>query len=195
MPFCLYPWVWTAYFDPWLIVYSCILPLHMYLAWLIQQEKKNNNIFIFSQICLPHKQRLSTDIIHSLRRERHQNIWDPWWRMWQGKADAYVVTSQGWVSSFSCSIQRWLGGKESRNLPWLPFGTLPSEWVIWVIHQQSTRFVSSLNYKSFNRGKAKALMLNFPCVATQNTESSLDYLVTYVQNCVCACCAIHICVR
>lgn len=59
-------------------------------------------------------------------------------RVWQGKADAYVVILQGQASSFLCSIQRWLGGKETRL-----FGALPSEWasakVLDLCHLWTTR--------------------------------------------------------
>lgn len=159
--FLFYLWVWIAYFDPLLFVYSCVLPLCMYFAWLIQQKQK---FLICSETCLPSQTKTAhRRYLFSQKRGRHQNAWDPWRRIWQGKADAYVVISQGWASSFLSSIQRWLGGKEARL-----FGALPSESYI----SKGTRFVSSLNYKGFHTGKAKALMHLFPCTATQ--KSSLD---------------------
>lgn len=90
------------------------------LADTAKAKKSITFWFALRPVCL-HKPRLTSPVLSEERET--QNIWDPWWRMWQGKAYDYVVISQGFITFVFHSK---MTGRKGDKAFWNPS--------FWVIH-------------------------------------------------------------
>lgn len=122
-------------------------------------------------VCIP-KLSLSTDIIHSLRRERDTRTFEPHDEGSAGRGRCF----HGHITRLGLIIFVLLS-KVTGKL----FGVfLLSESYI----DKGTRFFFVISeLQRFKFRKIKTLVYLFPCTTSQNTEKlSLDYLVAYAQT-------------